>query len=132
MRALMTSAGITDNAKQDPIVAFAFAQIKARQPLLESARAVAASLRDSDSTPGQISRGWTAYQSALDADKARFAKDLATLDEKISWSKNPRLQSFLSLVGVLSPDSCVLGEVDNIFVAQPQVRTAAAARAQNG
>lgn len=132
MRAMMNAAGITDKAQQDPIVAFVFAQTEARTPLLKTAQRVANSLSDGVSTPEQISVNWTEYQGALETDKTRFAKELAALDEKIGYSKNPRLKSFLSLVGVLSPDASVLGEVDNIFVNPLQTRTAATSRTQNG
>lgn len=121
MRALMKAAGITDKAQQDPVVAFVLTQEKARQPLIKTARDVASSLKDGKSTPEQITAKWATYETTLDQDKTRYQKDLATLDAKIGWSKDPRLKSFLTLVGVVNPDSLSYGGVSAIFT-EPQSR----------
>ncbi|RYX85441.1 hypothetical protein EON83_05600 [bacterium] len=131
MRALMTSVGITDKAQQDPIVTFVFAQVKAREPVLKIAREVATSLQDGKSTPDQIKVKWTSYQSALDTDKTRFEKELATLDAKIGWSKDARLQSFLSFVGVLNPDVALIGGSQAIFTDPKKVLPVSTTPPQN-
>lgn len=144
MRAMMNASGISDKAVQDPIIAFALTRERERQPVVVLARDVAASLRTSapattpvadngapTTTPASdetIAQKFTAYQQALDADKTLAANELAALDKQVSFSTNPRLKAFLSLVGLLDSDSFALGGPATIFAPQrPQNRTRPAA-----
>lgn len=141
-RALMNGAGITEKATQDAIIEFMNAEEKAREPLLQLARAAATSL-DPDPkkqysrnpngelievvvtpTPGTdeaVSSSFEAYQNALVADKTRYQSALAALDAKISYTTKPRLKAFLSLVGVIDNEALALGGAAAIFAsAAPQ------------
>ena len=129
MRAMMSASGLTDKAVQDPIVAFVFTRDRARRPLLAMARDVAASLRtpvpattpvgdNGAATPASdeaIAQKLVAYQEALDKDKVLAADELVALDKQVSYSTNPRLKAFMSLVGLLNPDSLALGGAASIF-----------------
>lgn len=157
MRALMNASGLTDKAMQDPIVAFVFQRERERQPLLALARDVAASLRTSPATGAAtmpvaggdaaattaathasdeaIAQKLAAYQQALDKDKLLAADELAALDKQVSFSTNPRLKAFMSLVGLLNPDSLALGGAATIFAperAQNPTRPASTSTATQG
>ncbi|HEX9997483.1 MAG TPA: hypothetical protein VGB45_10095 [Abditibacterium sp.] len=122
-RALMNSAGISEKATQDAIIAFMNSEETARQPVLRLARAAAASLSSQNQTQNvalegdnsSVTRAFEAYENALVADKTRHQNALVALDEQISYSQNPRLKTFLSLVGVLDSDALALGGAAAIF-----------------
>lgn len=151
MRALMNASGITDKATQDPIIAFVFRRDRQRQPVLALAREVATALRPTATQAATTSvtdraattsvtdrvatatapassaalvQKFAAYQAALEQDKARATDELAALDKQIRYSSSPRLQAFLSLVGILNPDALVLGGATTIFAPAPAPNSA--------
>lgn len=143
MRALMNASGITDKTTQDAIIAFALQRQRERQPLLALARDVATSLRPAatgamatpvedttaPATDEVVTQKFAVYQDALDKDKTLAASELAALDQQISYSTNPRLKAFLSLVGLLNPDALAIGGAAAIFA--PAVNPVRPAATQN-
>ena len=135
MRAMMNAVGITDKATQDPIITYVLQRRREQQPVLQLARDVATLLRapvagaatatQTSATPGTasatpvadstIAQKFAAYGDALDKDKTLQTSELAALDKQISYSTKPRVQAFLSLVGILNPDALALGGVSAIF-----------------
>lgn len=118
-RKLLTDAGFGDKAVQDAIIAFIEAQRVARQPLLEMAQRIAAGLRDENVTDAQTRDLLAAFRQASDEDKARYEKALDELDAKIHYSTTPKLEAFLTLIGVLGDEATTLGNRNAIFLIQP-------------
>lgn len=117
-RKLLTDAGFEDKAVQDAIIAFIEAQRLARRPLLEMAQRIATGLRDENVTEAQIGDLLADFREASDDDKVRYESALRDLDAQISYSKKPRLEAFLTLIGVLGDEAAALGNRNAIFPAQ--------------
>lgn len=114
-RKLMSDAGFVDASIQDAIVAFMEEQKQARRPLMEMAQRIAAQLRDETVSPTQISASLAQLRKASSDDKARYEKALDALDAKINFSTNPRLEAFLTLIGVMGDEASALGNRNAIF-----------------
>lgn len=126
-RRLMVAAGITDKNTQDDLLVFIKAEEKAREPLLALARATVATLAPARGAGGavltnaapadeaKVTSALEAYQAALAADKTRHEKALQDLDVTVGYSTTPRIQAFLTLVGMLGTDSLALGDPMTIF-----------------
>jgi len=162
MRAAMIAAGITETPVQDDIIAFILQQEKVRASLLQVAQTAAQALIKPtvpEGTPpvvetaavegqpaapaaidikvanAEVERTIGDYESALEAEKDRYATDLKDLDQKVSYSTTPRIKSFLSLIGVLNFESYALGGPSVIFAAaapQRGGRNRGGAQGQNG
>ncbi|PQV64097.1 hypothetical protein B1R32_107122 [Abditibacterium utsteinense] len=146
-RTLMGTTGISDKATQDAIIAFINNEEKARRPLLQLAREVATSITQSAQAANptgvaanatlqtradnliaansKVSSTFDLYQSALAVDKTRHETALVGLDAKISYSAEPRLKAFLTLVGVIDSDALSLGGAPVIFTSATPRNSAA-------
>jgi hypothetical protein len=114
-RQLMTNAGITDQATQDAIVAFVAAQEVARRPLLEMARNLSLTLNNPNATAEQTTTGLAAFREASVADQTRYETALKELDTQIRYSTNPKVETFLTLIGVLGNEVAPLGGPNVVF-----------------
>lgn len=112
---LMTSAGISDMTVQDAIIAFVNEQSQRRQPVTEAATQLSALLADATTTPEALSAQVTKLQTASKDFRTWKEGALKELDTKIGYSKNPRLQSLLTLVGILGDESTDAGGFNAIF-----------------
>ena len=136
LRALMNAAGITDTPTQNAVITFIYQEEIARRPLLAIAQEAIAQINQ---TAGTQAGGLTAvaanpnanpadtagddpglskyqdYLNALGADTARYNQDLQDLDAKIGYSKKPRLEAFLTLIGVLDNDTYGFGGPAAVF-----------------
>jgi hypothetical protein len=111
----MNSAGIEDATVQDPIIAFVLEQAQHRQTVLEAATALSNSLADKASTPETLSTSLQKLQAASKEFRIWKLGALKELDAKISYSANPRLQSLLTLVGILGDEATDAGGFNAIF-----------------
>lgn len=104
-RRLLTGAGFTDAATQDPIVAFANEQEKARQPLRDRFMKLAQALRANAATDAELSASLNDLRQAVDDEKTRNQTALKDLDAKISYTKKPHLEALLTVLGLIGDES---------------------------
>jgi hypothetical protein len=101
LRAMLENAGITDKATQDTVLAFAAAQEQAVQALREKNRDLQGSLYDNATANAQIIALQNDYTAAAEDESDRRGKALALLDQKINYSKQPRLKAVLTVLGLV-------------------------------
>ncbi len=114
-RALLNSALITDRATQDAIIAFVDAQDKRRAALTQKALALNGALADESVRPSHLSALLDDLHQATKDEQAQNKDGLAELDTKIQYSTTPRLEAFLTLIGVLGDDANLAGGFGAIF-----------------
>lgn len=100
MRAAMTNLGFSDPALQSALMTYIAQEEEARRPLREQSRKVYQALR-SNVPDAQVLILMSDWRSALEADKARHLQAQAALDAQIGYSKSPRLEAMLLLMGVV-------------------------------
>lgn len=108
LRNAMSVHGFTDLALQDAIIAHIQGESAARLPLRERGRRLFRGLNSPKVNDAEMSLALGGYMAAVAADHTR--RDMAgkTLDEKIGWSKNPRLHSMLLLFGIIGESPITL------------------------
>jgi len=111
----MAYAGITDPKVRDAIAEFVNAQAAARKPLLEKARQLTFDLGKVEITSEEIGTRMTAFRAELVVDQKRYEDALKELDLKIGYTKNPRLEVFLTMGGVLGYEAPQVGGAIAIF-----------------
>lgn len=114
-RALLNSGGITDRTVQDAIIAFVAEQNKAREPLSAQARKLSSALADPATTGDQATALLKEFRAVSTAHKERYKEALAQLDARISYSTDARLESMLTLVGILGDEAYAAGGFPAIF-----------------
>lgn len=111
----MQAAGITDPETMDAIKQFVADQRTARKPLLAMAKKIATSLGVKTTADEATTASLADFRKAVAADQARYDKALKDLDAKIGYSTNPKLEAFLTLIGVLGNESSAVGGANAIF-----------------
>lgn len=101
LREMMTNNGITDSSMQDAVLAYLSNELEARQPLRQMGIKLQRALGDQSITDDQIKAMIADYKNAQDLENQRRTKAQSDLDANIHYSKNPRLQGLLMLMGVL-------------------------------
>ena len=127
VRSMLTRAGFTDTNIQDAVVA----HLEARQKLPNKARAAQLKMMRAmapaqGGLPGEANAPQEAltdeqaralineYRAALEEERAERAKSEAELDAKIGFSKNPRLEMTLILMGALGEGTSMMGPGQNL------------------
>ncbi|MDF2440354.1 MAG: hypothetical protein JWN98_1338 [Abditibacteriota bacterium] len=129
-RQVMVASGITDEAVQDAIILFLSTQEKERQPLLEMARQLNQSLANPETTSEQTTAALAAFRAAVAADKTRYDAALQELDAKIRYTTTPKIEAFLTLIGILGNEAPTVGGSSVIFAPQGRGNRAAAPQAE--
>lgn len=101
LRTLMSSNGVTDAPTQDAVLTYLEDELKARAPLRQMGLKLYRALGDQNISNDQIQAMIADYQNAQDLENQRRTKSQSDLDAKIHYTKNPRLQGLLLLMGVL-------------------------------
>jgi hypothetical protein len=104
IREVLTKAGFADTTTQDAIIAYIASEEQAKGALRNATRRLASSLRR-EAPPERVRDLLADYKKATDAEKARKDKSRLALDEKIGYSKNPRLEAILLISGILGDGS---------------------------
>lgn len=112
---LMTSAGITDVAVQNAIIAFVAEQAAQRQPVTEAALEVSKLLADKNASPAALTAAQENLTGASKAFRSWKEGALKSLDEKVSYSQNPRVRGLLVLVGIIGDEATDAGGFNAIF-----------------
>jgi len=92
------------------VVAFVNENEQARQTIRNIAQRVAEAMRDEAGNEGQLTLLLGDYRAALEAETARRARAIKTLDAKINFSTTPRLDALLLLAGVTG-DASIMGNM---------------------
>ncbi|MEO6906857.1 MAG: hypothetical protein ABI210_03110 [Abditibacteriaceae bacterium] len=101
LRQMMTNNGITDTSTQDAVLAYLSNELETRKPLRQMGVKLQRALTDQSITDDQIKAMIADYKNAQDLESQNRTKAQSDLDAKIHYSKNPRLQGMLMLMGVL-------------------------------
>jgi hypothetical protein len=114
-RQLMTASGINDPAIQDAVIQFVVTQEAARRPLLEMARQMSRNLANPEVTAEANTTALANFRRAAATDQTRYEAALKALDAQISYSTNPKIETFLTLIGILGNEVMPLGGPTAIF-----------------
>lgn len=101
LRSLMTDMGFPDPDVQNAIVAHIAGEERALAPARQAARNLLSALRDMDAPPTRVVRLLLELRATLEAERLRRKEAQIVLDDKISYSKQPRLEALLTILGVL-------------------------------
>lgn len=104
LRGLMTSVGIPEAGTQDALLLYLAEDEKAKNEVREAARRLMVGLRR-EATPERMKDLISAYKNSLENEKIRRRAAQTSLDAKIGYSANPRLEAMLWVVGVLGDGS---------------------------
>ena len=115
MRSTLVASGYSDATLQNAIIAFMQAQEKARQPLLDQARNLTVNLIKPETANDVFTAEVAASREAVAKDKARYEAELAELDKKINFSTQPRLETLLTVLGVVGSEVPAIGGLGTVF-----------------
>ena len=100
MKKQMERVGVTDPAQQTALTDYIQSETEARGKLGESGRALSTALRTEAVTDVQVAALLNAYNGAVEDDKIRRAAAQKKLAEKIDLLKFPRVEAFLTVMGL--------------------------------
>ena len=106
---VLTAARFTEAPLQNAIVDFVNQQDTAGQAVQEKARLLGQALRDPAATDAQVAPLLADFRAAVAAEKARRATALKELDADISYTKSPRLDALLTMLGIIGDESSIMG-----------------------
>lgn len=101
LRGLMTSFGVAELDTQDAVLAFIVQEEKARQPLRQRSRSLYGAIRNNTEPEVGIRTMIEEFKASVEADKTRHSTAESALDNRIGYSKNPRLEGMLLLLGII-------------------------------
>lgn len=107
-RQQLGAAGFNDKAVQDPIVDFMKAQETARMPLRDKARQLSQGLAN-NATNDEIIIMLRDVRDAVTEEKTRHDAAVKDLDAKVNYTKNPRLEAELTVLGLIGDESSYIG-----------------------
>lgn len=105
LRNFMERAGATDTATQDAILEFVNAEEKARGAVRETGRKVFEAARTGAVADTQMSVLLGEFRNAVLDEKARRVAAARALDEKIGYTKKPRLEALLVMMGFIGDEA---------------------------
>lgn len=94
-------AGITDAGVQEAVTTYVANRQAARKPFTDAAAALAQTVGNTNATPEQTATALANYKTALAAEKTRVATAESDLDGVINYSKDPKLEAALTMMGVI-------------------------------
>lgn len=105
IRRMLAQAGVGDTDLQDAVLEYVQEDLEARRPLRELGGKLFRALREGDLAEEQLSALVSDYRIAQIEEKKRQERAEKLLDEKIGFSKNPRLEAMLLLSGLIGENS---------------------------
>lgn len=106
LKTQMTAFGV-EAAAQTSIIAYANARETAAMPLRAQARTLQTGLNNNLSAEA-ATRQLAALRDAVKAEKARRASAESALNAAVGFSKNPQLEAYLTLAGLIGDESAIL------------------------
>ena len=119
LRQAMTASGVTDTVMQNSVINYMTAQEKTRVALQEQARTLSAALIKPETEDATLKADLLTYRAAVAAADKQSVTDLAALDAQLKYSTNPRIETLLTLLGVLGNETTQLGGIGAIFPDSP-------------
>lgn len=105
----LTAAGFTDQALQNDIAAFGEAQEKGRESLRTVTRKLTDAMRNGEAKDAALGVLLNDWRAAVEDEKARRTAAEKTLDAKIGYSKKPKLEATLRLIGLIGDEAALSG-----------------------
>jgi hypothetical protein len=125
LKRLMSAAGFRDAGLQNAVGDYLAARAQSRADLLQLARdaaqslvnpqAVAATNAADDDDDDAITPAFGRYRNALEADNVARGEQLEALDKRVNYSGTPKLEAFLTLMGVFSDEVAAIGGAEAVF-----------------
>ncbi len=109
VRQTLTTAGFTDTALQDAVVAYSNEREKAGDALQAKARQLRDALRGTTATDAQIATLLNDFRALVDEEKARREVAKSALDAKVGLAAKPRLDALLMMSGLTGDEAQYLG-----------------------
>ena len=100
MKRQLERVGVTDEAQQNAVTQYIDGETKASQDLQESSGALSQALRADAISDTQVAALLNTYNVAIDDDRARRKAAQKKLAESVDLLKTPRLEAFLTLMGL--------------------------------
>ena len=122
VRQALTAAGYGDGALQDAVIAMMATDVTGLASLQEMERQLAAKLVDpavpAESFPAELKAFRDAVQKYQDDKKASLEK----FDALYKYTTQPKLETTLTVLGVLGPETTLLGGIGQVFPDSPYGR----------
>ncbi len=108
LRDSLTHIGIADEKTQNTILQFAEAQEKSKQNVRDKGRKVTQALLDNAQSEAQVNILLNDLQVAVADAKAGQKADVEMLEKMTGFSKKPKLQAFLTMMGLIGDETLYL------------------------
>lgn len=129
IRKMMEMGGVPDVATQDAVLEYMKEDVEARRPLRDLGMKLFQALRAGDVDDDQMLALVMDYRAAQETEKIRREEAQEALDEKVDFSRNPRLEAMLLLAGLIGDGSGLVGAGGyNPRIAAPPAQGPAAQR----
>jgi len=109
LRGSMNWLGYGDKPTQDAVVACMVEQEDAAELVRTAHRKVAQALLNNALPETQVSTLMADLRSAVEEARTKQETAMAALDAKVGFSKKPRLEAFLTMVGLIGDETSYLG-----------------------
>lgn len=108
MREALKRAGTEDVATQDTIVEYVRNEMQARNVASQAGRKVLQGMTNRAATDPEVSALMGNLRDAVQDEKARRAVTAKDLDAKVGYTKKPRLEALLTMMGFIGDESSYL------------------------
>jgi hypothetical protein len=119
VRQTLDASGFTDKTLQEAIVGYMENQEQVYRPLRARARDLAFLLLQPATPEEDVKKQLADFQEKMQKEELHTKQELMSLDEKIKYSTQPRLETLLTLLGVLGLETPTLGGVGALFPDSP-------------
>lgn len=115
LRDSMTHIGV-DQATQNTVLQFAEVQEKSKQAVRDKARKVSLALLDNTQTDVQVAVLVKEFRQAVEEAKANHQADVQKLEELTGFSKKPKWEAFLTMMGLVGDETLYLQGVFGNYI----------------
>jgi len=105
LRMFMTRGGFPEQKIQDAVVDFMTQQEKEREQVRDQSAKMVQALLNNEMKDEDVANQLANFRAAVDVMKGNREAALADFDAKIEYSRKPRLEAFLTMVGLLGDES---------------------------
>ena len=107
-RRQLEGIGVVETAQQDTTLAFLKGEFEARGEVMQKGSKLAQALRGNALTEPQIAALLNEYQVALEDEKVRREKAQADFKAKLDYTKTPKLEAWLVVMGAVGDGQPVM------------------------
>jgi hypothetical protein len=105
LRSLLTEGHVVEKEVQDAVIAFVNEQDEAREPLREMASKLLETVNGAAAGDALVPGMLAELRTKVAAEKERHAKAIEALDARIGYSKKPRLEAALTVLGIIGDEA---------------------------